>query len=604
MAEYKEIHGTKIRNYTTNPDNPITGEVWYNETDDVLKFQYPNTTTAGSFSTGVSLNQGRIAAQNGAGTQTAALVYGGLDEQAGTHLNQTEAYNGSSWTELNNLNTARNSGAAGGTQTSALLAGGYGPSSASESWNGTNWTNTPSLNTARTYLAGAMESGTAGIAFGGMPPPAGIANTELYNGSNWTEVNDLNTTRRSVAGIGSSTAGFCMGGYGPPGAVGNCESWNGTNWTEVNDQINVGGGAAFGTLASAVKVGDNSTANRTELWNGTNWSAGTNASVNVSNRYGLGTSSLGMVAAGEPPNEGVASVEHYEGPGQPIGVWASGVSINTARNSSASGGATSAAAVLGGGQASTGVVAVTELFNGSNWTEVNDMNTARNGMASNGTSTSCLGYMQDDPARSGKTESWNGTNWTEMNDLSQNVRQGGGLGADNTSALAYGGESPSVHQLATTELWNGTNWTEVNDLNTARLNATGSGIVTAGLAAGGRTVNPGTTDLAVTESWNGTNWTEVNDLNTARYLSGATKPVYDNVLVYGGYAAPNYKANTEEWNGASWVEVADLSTARQGGGSAGTTASALFISGYLNTYTAATEEWSGSSTATKTISTD
>ena len=40
MAEYKEIHGTKIRNYTTNPDHPITGEVWYNDTDNVLKLTF------------------------------------------------------------------------------------------------------------------------------------------------------------------------------------------------------------------------------------------------------------------------------------------------------------------------------------------------------------------------------------------------------------------------------------------------------------------------------------------------------------------------------------------------------------------------------------
>jgi hypothetical protein len=59
MAEYKEIHGTKIRNYTTNPDNPNTGEVWYNDTDNVLKFQYPNTTTAGSWRTGGNLNTAR-----------------------------------------------------------------------------------------------------------------------------------------------------------------------------------------------------------------------------------------------------------------------------------------------------------------------------------------------------------------------------------------------------------------------------------------------------------------------------------------------------------------------------------------------------------------
>ena len=316
MATYKEIKGTQIEVLASDPSNPVEGQVWYNSTDNVLKGVA--ATTAGAWATGGALNQARIGAQNGAGTQTAGLVYGGLVETTGTYLNQTEKYNGSSWTEVNNLNTARNSGAAGGTQTSALLAGGSGPTAASESWNGTNWTNTPSLNTARQYLTGAMESGTAGIAFGGMPPPAGIANTELYNGSNWTEVNDLNTTRRSVAGVGSSTAGFCMGGYGPPGAVGNCESWNGTNWTEVNDQINVGGGAAFGTLASAVKVGDNSVGNRTELWNGTNWSAGTNASVAVSNRYGIGTSSLGLLAAGEPPNAGVTSVEEYVGPGTAV----------------------------------------------------------------------------------------------------------------------------------------------------------------------------------------------------------------------------------------------------------------------------------------------
>ena len=39
MATYLGTHGSKIQNYTTNPDNPNQGEVWYNETDNVLKFQ-------------------------------------------------------------------------------------------------------------------------------------------------------------------------------------------------------------------------------------------------------------------------------------------------------------------------------------------------------------------------------------------------------------------------------------------------------------------------------------------------------------------------------------------------------------------------------------
>ena len=475
MATYKEDVGTAVTNYAGNNPGVVDGELWYDSTNKDFKYQYPNVTSAGAWRTGNNLNQGRIAAQNGAGTQTAGLVYGGLDEQAGTHLNQTESYNGTNWTEVNNLNTARNSAAAGGTQTSALLAGGYGPSSASESWNGTNWTNTSSLNTARTYLTGAIESGTAGIAFGGMPPPAGLGNTELYNGSNWTEVNDLNTARRSIGGVGSSTAGLCMGGYTTT-AVGNCESWNGTNWTEVNDQTNVGGGAAFGTLASAVKVGDNSTANRTELWNGTNWSSGTNASVAVSNRYGLGTSSLGLLAAGEPPNEGVTSVEEYEGAGAAVGAWSTGGSVNTARIRLAGAGVSTSASLIFGGENPSASQALTESYDGSTWTEVNDLNQNRKGLAGCGTYTSALGFGGNEPGDLAICESWNGTNWTEVNDMNTARRELAGAGSSNTNALAFGGGPPTKVE---TETWNGTNWTEVNNLNSSRQQLAGNGTNTS-----------------------------------------------------------------------------------------------------------------------------
>jgi len=40
MTTYLGTHGSRIQNYTTNPDNPNEGEVWYNATDNVLKFQY------------------------------------------------------------------------------------------------------------------------------------------------------------------------------------------------------------------------------------------------------------------------------------------------------------------------------------------------------------------------------------------------------------------------------------------------------------------------------------------------------------------------------------------------------------------------------------
>ena len=49
MSEYKTIHGVKIRDYTTDPDNLITGQVWFDKTNKVLQFQAEG---AGSWATG------------------------------------------------------------------------------------------------------------------------------------------------------------------------------------------------------------------------------------------------------------------------------------------------------------------------------------------------------------------------------------------------------------------------------------------------------------------------------------------------------------------------------------------------------------------------
>ena len=142
MAEYKEIHGTKIRNYTTNPDNPIVGEVWYNDTDNVLKFQYPNTTTAGSWRTSYSVNTARRdLAGSGAGTPTATIIFGGYTASPlpAANVTLTESFNGSSWTEVNDLNAASSEAAGSGTATAALVFGGSGvppPKAVTEIWNG------------------------------------------------------------------------------------------------------------------------------------------------------------------------------------------------------------------------------------------------------------------------------------------------------------------------------------------------------------------------------------------------------------------------------------------------------------------------------------
>ena len=39
MATYKDIHGNNIPIRSSNPSNPITGEIWYNTTSNELKGQ-------------------------------------------------------------------------------------------------------------------------------------------------------------------------------------------------------------------------------------------------------------------------------------------------------------------------------------------------------------------------------------------------------------------------------------------------------------------------------------------------------------------------------------------------------------------------------------
>jgi hypothetical protein len=172
------------------------------------------------------------------GTQTAALFFTGGSwtpaEPGTTSLTTgTEKYDGTSWTTSGNMSTARSGigPATAGSQTAALGFGGYVPaptswSSATESFNGTSWTTLNSLNTARRNLSGAGTQ-TAALAFAGLS--SGDTNTgatELWNGTSWTtNPNSMATARHSIGGTGTQTAALAIGG-GPTGA--SVEEWTGT----------------------------------------------------------------------------------------------------------------------------------------------------------------------------------------------------------------------------------------------------------------------------------------------------------------------------------------------------------------------------------------
>jgi hypothetical protein len=82
---------------------------------------------------------------------------------------------------------------------------------ATEEYDGTSWTTVNSMNTAR-YSLGAAGTQTAGLAFGGLIPSPFTAATEEYDGNSWTTVNSMNTARYQVAGTGTQTAALGFGG--------------------------------------------------------------------------------------------------------------------------------------------------------------------------------------------------------------------------------------------------------------------------------------------------------------------------------------------------------------------------------------------------------
>ena len=200
MATYKEIHGVKVQ-YRESDATAIEGDVWYNYNISLLKMY----SALGSWASGGTMNTG-ASLITGTGSQTAGLACGAEVGPPTTYGN-SEEYNGSAWTAGGNLTSARaqlaSTGSAG-SQTAALcFLGRTAPGAVAlvEQYDGSSWTEIADCNTARRESPGGSGTTTACVAFAG---GEALAITESWNGTSWTEVADLNTGREYVADAGDS----------------------------------------------------------------------------------------------------------------------------------------------------------------------------------------------------------------------------------------------------------------------------------------------------------------------------------------------------------------------------------------------------------------
>ena len=342
MATYKEIKGVTVQTLDSDPELNV-----------------------GSWSSGGSLNNIRYGAF-GFGIQTAAIVATGSSPPFSPSLAPVvEQYNGTSWTEIADVNQTRNLGGAAGTVTEGLIFGGTpGSHNETEDWNGSAWTEVNNLNTGRQQCSG-NGTGTAAIAVAGYTT-ANVNNVETWDGTNWTETTENNTSRRGLFGVGPYTITIVFGGK-ITNTSALAETWNGSAWTEVSDLnqarplVGGSGGSSTDGLAFGGATGPTSGSYaNTENWNGTVWTevadlatarqAGASAGTSTSALFSSGSTDGGSTIPSQseewsfpPPTatilkegmiflSGRTALKGFQKASSiPSATWSSGGALNTGR---------------------------------------------------------------------------------------------------------------------------------------------------------------------------------------------------------------------------------------------------------------------------------
>ena len=310
-------------------------------------------------------------------TASAALAFGG--ESAGTAtLGTTEEYNSSinaftaaAWASAPSIGTGRYLGGYGITPTNAsIIFGGQSTTSESktEEYNGTSWAENPDMNTARSRING-FGTQTAAVTMGGrqvgVPPNVNMNNTELYDGSSWTNGPSYPLTVRGIGGAGTNAAGLAIAAWtgSPPGFT-TCNDWNGSGWTAAEANLNTARGyvSGWGTQSDAGAAGGPPANTDYEEYNGSSWTTKTSLITATGGPSGGAAGFGGTPGAIKANGNGGTFSQQWNGTS-----WGTAPSrANTNYGGGMSGGNTAASGIVTGGYIypSTGPATGSEEFTG------------------------------------------------------------------------------------------------------------------------------------------------------------------------------------------------------------------------------------------------
>ena len=263
--------------------------------------------------------------------------------------------------------------------------------------------------------------------------------------ASWSLTGDISTGRCMCFTGGTKDAGWIAGGR--PGNQTVSQDWDGTSFA-VGNSLNTGAnsGGKAGLYNSGLRAAGNGTGAGTtsEEYDGTTWTAGgtiPTSGLPRSRTYGCAGSGLqdaAWVASGGPGGEGTpgwTTAFKYDGTS-----WSSTGATQSIRWVAAACGTESAGLFYGGynyASASTN----TEHYNGSVFSEENNMPSGRNTWGGAGTQ-SAAGGAGGAPGYSNNYFLYDGTNWSTGSTMPTPVMGSSMFGADNQNVVVGGSAVP------------------------------------------------------------------------------------------------------------------------------------------------------------------
>lgn len=245
------------------------------------------------------------------------------------------------------------------------------------------WYNSTSTTFKSVILVGAWSAGGALPTYPIRSSASGTATAGLrmsgqssvlvyaYNGTTWSATTSVSTTRQQAAASGTSTSTLITGGTAS-GGLATVEAFNGTTWTAGTSMPSYRyNHACAGASATSILVaGGSATGSSSSAYNGTTWTAGGTLTVSRTTALGCGTATACFVTGGGTPSGYPGEV--YNGT-----TWTANYALPLYRANGAAFGTTTSLIYSGGQNAPGTVQAGVYQHNGSAWSAVASLSTAR-----------------------------------------------------------------------------------------------------------------------------------------------------------------------------------------------------------------------------------